>query len=159
MNIFKRLWLETIWQKNAVPKDEWKFRSFKRVWLPLVDILYMLGGLSAVKYGVPAINNYFTDDIVDAFGFSMSITAFICLIGVSFVRLWWLEAAAKVVLFALMVSYITSLLMLTQQGQDSRGFVFVIASIAAVLLLVRLSIIGSEWADRRAKAALVLEGE
>lgn len=147
----RRLWRQTIWAKGAIPLEEWKYRSLKRVWLPLVDVLFILGGLSAVRFGVPAINEFFPDALVDQWGYSLSVVAVVCLVGVAFVRLWWLEAAAKCLLLGLMVMYIAALLTLTRAGEDSRGFVFVIATISVIILLVRLSIIASEWATRRAR--------
>lgn len=153
-----KLFRATIWARGAIPVAEWKYRSLKRVWLPIVDLLFILGGLSAVRFGVPAINEFFPDAIVDLWGRSLSLTATICLVGVAFVRLWWLEAAAKCVLLGLMLMYIVALLTLTRAGEDSRGFVFVIATIAIIILLVRLSIIGSEWAERRARKAPGIAG-
>lgn len=133
----RRLWRQTIWARDAIPLNERKYRSLKRIWLPIVDLLYILGGLSAARYGVPAINEFFTDEVV-------------CLVGVAFVRLWWLEIAGKCVLLGQMATYVTALVILTRAGDDQRGFVFVIATIATVPLLIRLTIVADEWADRRA---------
>jgi len=151
MSPMRGLWRATIWAKGAIPVEEWKYRSLKRVWLPIVDLLFILGGLSAVRFGVPAINNFFPDDVVNLWGYTLAAVAVVCLVGVAFVRLWWLEAAAKCVLLGLMAMYIVALLTLTRAGESNRGFVFVIATIAIIILMVRLSIIGSEWSERRAR--------
>lgn len=146
----RRLWRQTIWARDAIPLNERKYRSLKRIWLPIVDLLYILGGLSAARYGVPAINEFFTDEVVDLFGYSLSAAALVCLVGVAFVRLWWLEIAGKCVLLGQMATSVTALVILTRAGDDQRGFVFVIATIATVPLLIRLTIVADEWADRRA---------
>ena len=149
--MFRRLWRSTIWAKDAIPIQDWKFRSMKRVWLPIIDLLYIAGGFSAARYGVPAINEFFPDGVVDAFGYSLALFAFFALIGVSFVKLWWLEIVAKCVIFGQIITYVTALVILTRAGDDARGFVFVIALLATTPILIRLSIVSSEWAERRAK--------
>src|SRR6187402_1295973 len=98
----RRLWRSTIWAQGAIPAIEWKYRSLKRVWLPLVDVLFILGGLSAVEFGVPAINEFFPDGMVDLWGVMLAAVAAVCLVGVAFVRLWWLEATAKCLLLSVM---------------------------------------------------------
>lgn len=147
--MFKRLFAASIWAHSAVPPEEWKYRNLKRITLPFIDFMFILGGISAARYGVPAISEFFDDMVVDAFSYSLSFVAFLCLLGVSFPRLWGLEAIAKSALIGLMGGYVVSLFLLTAVGEGNRGFVLIVATVALALPVWRLSLLGAEWQERR----------
>lgn len=149
LSALKRLWSQTVWSKGAIPPEEWRYRSQKRFWYPLVDVLYALTGYSAIRYGVPAINEYFPDSHVDFFGASMMVASLVALVGVAFYRLWWLEVVGKCLLIGHMTVYVAAVLSLTAVGSDARGFVTGVALLASFLLMMRLSIIAAEWQERR----------
>lgn len=161
----RKLLAASIWAHDAIPIEEWKYRNLKRVMFPVMDLLLVLAGLSAAKYGIPAISEFFPDHIVDLFAYVMVFAALGCLIGVSFPRLWPIEISGKSVILGLIVGYIASLLILTAVGEDSRGFVLTIACIAICPIVWRITLLGSEWQDRvlaakQAKAiAEALEGD
>lgn len=142
------LYLMSIWHPDAIPKNEWKYRNQKRVMFPAIDVLFILGGFSAAKYGIPAISEFFPDSFVDGFAYILSIAGLVCLIGVSFPRLWAIELGGKSVALSLLVGYILSLLILTAAGEGNRGFVLIIACIASSIIIWRISLLGSEWQDR-----------
>jgi hypothetical protein len=153
LSVLKRLWAQTVWADGAIPPEEWRYRSLKRFWYPLVDVVYVLLGVAAIRYGVPAINHYFPDEYVDFFGWGLMFWAGLALIGVSFYRLWWLEVIAKCALVGQMVTYVAALFSLTRAGDDGRGFVAGVAILAAVVLLMRLSVVAHEWQERKTMRA------
>jgi hypothetical protein len=147
--MLKRLFAASIWARGAVPPEEWKYRNLKRITLPFIDFMFILGGVSAARYGVPAISEFFDDSVVDMFSFALSFIAILCLLGVSFPKLWGLEALAKSALVGLMGGYVVALFMLTAVGEGNRGFVFTVAVVAMALPVWRLSLLGAEWQARR----------
>lgn len=147
--MFKRLFAASIWAAGAVPPEEWKYRNLKRITLPFIDFMFILGGISAARYGVPAISEFFDDFVVDLFSYALSTIAFLCLLGVSFPKLWGLEAVAKSAIVGLMGGYVVALFMLTAVGEGNRGFVFTVAVVAMALPVWRLSLLGAEWQERR----------
>ena len=147
----RTLYEASIWAPGTIPVEEWKYRNLKRVMFPAVDVLLILGGFSAARYGIPAISEFYPDLFVDIFAYVMSFCALVALVGVSFPRLWAVEIAGKAAVFGLIVGYITSLFILTLEDKgdsDSRGFVLIIAMIAVCPIVWRLSLLGSEWQAR-----------
>jgi Na+/proline symporter len=147
--MLKRLLSASIWGRGAIPVEEWKYRNLKRIALPVLDGLFILGGISAARYGVPAISEFFDDVAVDLFSYGLSLVAFGCLLGVIFPRLWWLEAIAKSALLGLLTGYVVSLFLLTAVGEGNRGFVLIIAMCSMVLPVWRLTLLAAEWQERR----------
>lgn len=142
----------TIWAPGAVPASEWKYRNLKRVALPVLDVVFIVAGISAAHYGVPAISEFFPAHVTIFYSYTLSGAAFACLIGVSFPQFWPLEIIAKSVLIGLLLGYITALFILTRAGEGNRGYVLTIAIASIVLPWWRISILGTEWSDRRGLA-------
>lgn len=155
----KRIFSMSIWASGAIPADEWKYRNLKRVMFPVVDLLFFLAGLSGARYGVPAISEFFPDQVVDFFAYILSMIALICLTGVAFPRLWLVEILGKSILLGLMVGYFVALFLLTAVGEGNRGFVLLIAAVALSPVVWRMSLLGSEWQDRRVAARKAKTGE
>lgn len=149
----------SIWAHDAIPADEWKFRNMKRVMFPVIDFIFALSGVSAAYYGVPAISEFFPRYIVDSFSTLLLVAGLIAFLGVAFPSLWPFEMAAASIILGLMVGYFISLFILTSVGQGNRGFVLGIAAIAITLVTFRLSLLGTEWQDRRVKAKKAAMGE
>jgi len=145
----RRVWAASIWAPDAIPADEYKFRNLKRVMFPVIDVLFVLGGLSAAAYGVPAISEFFTNETVDLYAYTLSTVAFVCFLGVAFPRLWPLEVMAKSALLGLNALYFTALFILTAVGEGNRGFVVIIAAVAMCPIIWRINVLGSEWQERR----------
>ena len=150
------LWSKTIWAKGAIPPtvDRDK-RRLKKFYLPLLDIAFIIGGWTAAKYGVPALEDVFPDDIQDVFGIALSILGLAAFIGLAFnEKLWLLEIVAKWILVSTMAVYMGSLIFLVGGGGNSRAFVVVIAFIAMILVLFRLDMAANEWRERKLAAAV-----
>jgi len=149
-----KLLLASIWAPGAIPPAEWKYRNLKRIMYPVIDALFFIAGFSGARFGVPAISEFFPDAFVDGFSYTLSAIAAICFIGVAFPSQWRLEIFGKSVLFGLMVGYFIALFILTAVGEDSRGFVVLVAAVALCPIVWRLSLLGSEWQDRRVAARI-----
>lgn len=158
----RSLFRASIWAPGAIPEEEEKYRSLKTVMFPVIDILFILGGFSAARHGIPAISEFFDDSIVDLFSYLLSFAAFLAFVGIAFPSQWRIEIMGKSVIFGLISAYISSLLVLTLQGEDNRGFVLFVAAVAICPVAWRMGLIGSEWRDRRvdaAKAKTLVGGE
>lgn len=151
--MFKKIYAASIWAPGAIPPDEWKYRNLKRMLLPIIDLAYVIAGISAALNGVPAIGEFFDPFVMDFFAYGLAAVSFGCLIGVAFPEFWPLETAAKSLLIGLMAGYVVALLLLTAEGDPNRGFVLMVAFIATCTPIWRLSLIGDEWSTRRAIVA------
>jgi hypothetical protein len=162
-NLVRSLFRASIWAPGAIPKEEWKYRNMKRVVFPSIDVLLLFGGLAAGRFGVPAIREFYPEYVTDFFAYVLAGSAIVCFVGVSFPRMWPLEIAGKSVVFGMLFGYFCALLILVAQGYRDRGFSSVITAIAICFIVWRLSILGSEWQERRliaeAEAAFIAEEE
>ena len=145
----KRILAASIWAHDSVPQSEYKYRNLKRVMFPAIDILVILAGFSAARFGIPAISEFFPDAFVDVFSYVLAAVGVACFIGIAFPHLWLLEILAKSSLLGLMTSYVVSLFMLTAVGEGNRGFVLLIAAIAMCAPIWRVTLLGGEWQERR----------
>lgn len=114
-----------------------------------MDLMFFFGGLVAAVNGVPAISEFFPNDVVKFFAYLFSCAALICLAGVSFPRLWAFEILGKSILLGLMTAYLVSLLFLTAGNVGNRGFVLFVTAATILPIVWKLSILGSEWQARR----------
>jgi hypothetical protein len=158
--ILTRLWQASIWAKGAIPSDEHKYRNLKRVLLPGIDVCFVFAGWAAAVYGVPAISEFLPQWAISVFAVGLIIAAATCLLGVSIPKLWAVELIGKAVIVGLLSTYIIALLLLTQAGDPTRGFVLVIAFLASLTPLWRITLITAEWQDRKAheRAMKLLDG-
>ena len=147
--MFRKIYQESIWSHGRIPPEEWKYRNLKRVMFPVIDVLFIIAGFTALKHGVPAIDAIFPEPVVDIFGYAVSFCATVCLIGVSFPKLWTLEIFGKTTLLGVMTCYFLSLFVLTFSGDYDRGFVLLIAAVAMAPIVWRITLLGSEWQYRR----------
>lgn len=149
------LYSKTIWAHGAIPIEEWKYRNLKRVSLPLVSLLFFLGGYAVVRYGLPTINVFFPGGVVTLGGRLLSFAGFISLLGIVFPKLWPLEMLGYSIILGLFVGYFVAALWLTAVGSNGRGFVLMLDLIAINLIVWRLTLLGSEWQARRVKSKLM----
>lgn len=150
----RRLWRASIWHPDAIPLHEQKYRSLKRLWLPVYDIIAVLAGITAAVYGSRLLDRLY-GDFTDAIGLFFSFVALVCLAGVAFPRLWALEIAGKSLLVGMILAYAIAIVVspspeqIAQQEAPS-WFVSVILLLPLPLPLFRLDLLATEWADRRA---------
>lgn len=139
----------SIWHPDAIPPDEWKFRSLKRVWLPVYDVIAVLAGVWATVYGSPILHRLFEEDVIDLMGMTLTASAVVCLLGVAFPRLWKVEIAGKIILVALLGGYAIAVMLFRTNPDPSAGFIVFVLLLALPLPLFRLNLLGEEIKDRR----------
>jgi phosphotransferase system glucose/maltose/N-acetylglucosamine-specific IIC component len=147
----RRLLKHTIWAADAIPPDEWKYRHLKTVVFPVIDLGLIYSGVYAAIFGAPAIGEFFHYGVNLVFSVLFVAAAGSALIGVSFPRLWVVEVSAKTVLSGLLTAYLGALFILTTDGDSSRGFITGLTVAALGMCVWKASILGSEWATRRAE--------
>lgn len=146
--MLRPLWRHSIWHPDAIPPDEWKYRSLKRVWIPLYDIIAVGAGLWAFLFGSPILHRLFAEGVVDFAGGVFAVAAMVCLAGVSFPHLWRVEIVGKVVLVALLGTYAVCVALFRSNPDPSAGFICFILILALPLPLFRLTLLGEEIKDR-----------
>lgn len=147
--MFKKLWEASIWHRDAIPPEEFKYRSLKRVWLPVYDLIVMGAGIWATIFGSPLLHRLFPDDVIDLMGVLLAAAAFVCLCGVSFPRLWRVEIMGKIILVALLAAYAASVALFRLDPDPSAGFVVLVLILALPLPLFVLTLRGEEIKERR----------
>lgn len=145
----RRLWRASIWHPDAVPPDEWKFRSLKRVWLPVYDLLAIGAGVWAALFGSPVLHSLFNKPMIDALGVLLAVVATVCLLGVAFPALWRWEIVGKTILVGLLGAYAASVVLFRTNPDPSSGFVAFVIVLALPLPIFRLTLLGEEIKERR----------
>ncbi len=132
---FKRL---TVWHPiNTDPTDDDRWTV--RVWLPLYDLLAVLGGYIAYLIGSPLLNRLFPNDLVDTTAVVFLIAGFITLVGVCIPRLWRVEAGGKMVMSFLLTSYAFLVLAFPSKDAQNNSFITVILIMATWGIYPRLT--------------------
>ena len=152
MKLLRWIGQESVWAKDAIPADEWKFRNFKRVVLPVYDLLLVFAGVCAVVWGIPSFQEIYPPDVVDGIGWLLMIVATVCLFGVSFPRLWPVEMLGKVILVGIITAYLIAIFGLALQGVGTREFVMTVVALTLPLPVYRLGMLGTEYRDRRTES-------
>lgn len=150
-SLLRRIWRRSIWHPDAIPVDEWKSRSLKRVWLPVYDVLLVFAGVWATGWGSSLLNRMFGSHIVDGAGVLLSIVAFVCLLGVSFPSMWLLEMFAKSVLITLTGLYAVLVIIMSPEPMIN-AFAGTMLLAVLPLPLYRMSLLGEEWKERASDA-------
>lgn len=144
-------WLRhTIWHPDAIGVDEWKYRSLKRWWLPLYDLIAVLAGVWAFLYGSPILHRLFPAEyIVDVVGLVFAFVALVCLVAVVMPKLYKVEIVGKIVLVALLLSYAAAIVIFNAQGDITSWFVAFVVLLSIPLPMFRLGLLGEEIKERR----------
>ena len=143
--------MKTIWSPGAIPTDEWKYRNLKRVWLPTYDVVAILAGVVATVQGSPLLNRLFSELLVNMFGTGMAVIAMVCLLGVIFPALWAVELVGKAVLVGMVSAYAATILLFASNPQPN-DFIVLMLAFSLPLPLFRISLLGEEIKERRAKS-------
>jgi len=109
----------------------------------------MAAGIAATQRPLPEIGFFFNTVFVDLIAIALTLTGFVCLIGVAFPKLWAIEMVGSSLLVGLMASYFVALSMLTIEYPGSRMFLLLFVAISLCPILWRISLLGGEWQDRR----------
>lgn len=163
MKLRERLLRNTVWAKDGIQPEDWKFRDLQRIWLPLYDLVALYAGLMGLFFGSPLLQRIVggTDhdgiiDPIDWFTGMFALTALMCLFSVIHPRMWALEIVSKVILVGMISGYIAAIVFF---GERAGGLpnLFVTGTLAfgLPLALFRLDILGQEILDRRMVRAIV----
>lgn len=132
---FKRL---TVWHPiNTDPADDDRWTV--RVWLPLYDVLAILGGYIAYVIGSPLLNRLFPDWIVDGAAVAFGIAGAVTLVGVVLPRYWRLEAVGKIGMSFLLTTYAFLVLAFPSRDAQNNSFITVILIMATWGVYPRLT--------------------
>lgn len=149
-----RLWAASVWAPGVVPEDD-PWRTAKRVWLPLFDVLMMWAGVNAVVYGSLLLDRLY-GDATDLIGAVFTLVAFACLTGVVWPRMWPVEMIGKILLVSMIVGYVFGIILSPSPEQIAAKEApnwFIVSMILGltVLPITRLDSLIDEWVERRAK--------
>jgi hypothetical protein len=138
--LIRRLWALTIWHPDAIPAQEGQAsHELKRYVLPLFDVLVIIMGVNAVRYGI----------LATVAAWVLLGSGVIALVGISFPHLWIAEALGKIAMVSLLGAYAGALWVLLFQGEWTRGFVAAGLTAIIVLPMWNLARLGRERQGRR----------
>ena len=152
-----RLLAQTVWHRDGIPAEDWKYRRLVRVWLPLYDVIAVLTGLAGLLYGSPLLNKLFSEEITNVVAGMFVVVATAALMCVIFPCLWPAEIVAKVLLVGMVSAYIFTILVYGSQGPTGLANLFVAGMLAfgLPLALFRLDLLGQDILERRMVAAAI----
>lgn len=152
-----RLLAQTVWHRDGIPAEDWKYRRLVRVWLPLYDVIAVLTGLAGLLYGSPLLNKLFSEEITNVVTGMFVVVATAALMCVIFPCLWPAEIVAKVLLVGMVSAYIFTILVYGSPGPTGLPNLFVAGMLAfgLPLALFRLDLLGQDILERRMVAAAI----
>lgn len=155
MHLVKRIARASIWAPGAIPLDEAKYGNLKRVLLPWIDVCLALSGYSAIRYGAPSLEVFYSHGVMDAFGVLFLGASVMAFLGVAFPALFGLEIGGKLVLLSMSVAYCAALIIVgSEAAENTRGFITGYVGALSGVILWRLTFLGNERQTRRlARAA------
>lgn len=140
----------TIWDEDAIPVEEYKYRNLKRIVLPVLDALLMAAGVFGSIYGIPSIDMIYPPWVADIGGLGCALIAFGCLIGVAIPRASLVEIISKSALLGVMTTYVIALTLGAFHGRPQVSYLIPIIVGLMGLFVWRLSLLGVEARERRA---------
>lgn len=157
MKFIARLAAQTVWHKNGIPAEDWKYRRLVRLWLPLYDIIAMGTGLAGLLFGSNILDSLFTARNADIVTGAFVVVATAALMCVIFPALWPAEIVAKVLLVGLITAYIFTILVYGSPGPTGLPNLFVAGMLAfgLPLALFRLDLLGQDILERRMLAVAI----
>lgn len=135
MRLFKRLGAASIWGPDGVDENDDRLRWLLRIGLPAFDVFCIGFGVFGYLGGIPALRDSFGETYAQTFGLTLSVTAFVCLVGVAFPdRLWRVEFWGKCLLLGLLILYAVAVFVAGAATDDAgRGGVgFAILAMSAL---------------------------
>lgn len=147
---FKRT---TVWHPiNTDPADENRWGP--RFWYPSYDLLALILGIYAYFLGSPLLNKLFPVWFTDGMGIVLFTASIVCLVGVCFPRLNYLELAGKLAIVFMLGGY-AGTVMFRAPTTEPNGFVVIVLVMAVWLLGPRISVLFVQvprtWVKRRDK--------
>lgn len=141
--------MQTIWSDASIPPSEWKYRNLKRIVLPTIDLLFVLGGILGALHGIPAISDVFPGWPATVGGIAFAFVGAVCLVGVAIPKLWQVEVWGKSIILGMIVGYIIALATASIITRTSAAYVLSLAGIALTIVVWRLSLLAAEARERR----------
>lgn len=158
MSLLRYIFAQTVWHRDGIPVEDWKYRRLVRVWLPFYDAIAIFTGLVGLLFGSPILNKLFSEDTTNVVTGLFVIVATAALVCVIVPRFWPMEIVAKVLLVGMATAYIYTILIYGSPGPTGAPNLFVAGMLAfgLPLALFRLDLLGQDILERRMiKAAFV----
>lgn len=129
----------TVWHPiNTDPEDENRWGP--RFWFPTYDVIALILGLYAFFQGSPLLNRMFPVWFTDSLGVALITSSLVCLVGVCFPRLNYLELLGKMAIVFILGGYAGTIAFLSKTN-DPNGFVVVALLMSVWLLGPRISVL------------------
>lgn len=104
--MIRRIAQASVWARNGVRAEDWRFRGIFRFVLPVTDVFFIWFGVAGWWNGVNSVQVAAGMEWQEWWSASLAFAALLALVGVSFPKLWLVEAIGKIPLIALVSVYI-----------------------------------------------------
>ena len=148
--LLRRVGAQTIWAPGAIPPQEGQAsHELKRYVLPVFDVLVIVMGVNAVRYGMPSFDLVYSATIASVAAWVLLASGIVALVGIAFPRLWLAEALGKIAMVIVLGGYAGALWGLLLQGEWGRAFVAAGLTAIITLPMWNLARLGRERRGRR----------
>lgn len=148
MNLFRRAWAKTVWEKGAVPDKDGRIASdVRRGLLPMFDIALILAAVLALRGGMPTFEIVYGPAIAGTAAWVLLAASVLCFVALSLPKLWWVEAVSRLVMFTVLFGYAVAILLFAIEDPE-RGYTGGVMLAACILPVWRLFWIGRGRASR-----------
>lgn len=138
MRWLQRVARASVWARNGVRPEDWRFRGVFRYVLPATDLLFLYFGVVGAVNGIRSMQDELGGLGQVLWSAGIAVAAFVALVGVSFPKLWLVELCGKIPLIALVAMYVVLVL-----GRGSNDpLVLASAGLVAILVLLPLWRVG-----------------
>lgn len=163
MNPLRWLLDHSVWGRNGVPAEDWRYRGLYRWVLPLTDIFFFWFGVVGFWNGINTVEAAASQTWQEYWSLGIAIASAIAFIGVLFPKLWLVELIGKIPLVGLVSVYIAIFFM---QGLTKTPNMLATAGLISILILLPIWRIGDmgfvTWKRKETKEAhreYLTEGE
>lgn len=128
---FKRM---TVWHPlHTDPADEDRWGP--RFWFPTYDVWALALGLYAIYLGSPLLNRLFPEWVTDTMGIFLVVASLVCLVGVCFPKLNYLELIGKLLIVFILGAY-AGTVMFRASTDGPNGFVVIVLIMSKLFVQV-----------------------
>lgn len=154
MNLIHRIFRNSVWGRNGVPPEDWRYRGLYRWVLPLTDIFFFWFGAVGYWNGINTVEAAASQTWQEYWSLGIAISSTIAFIGVLFPKLWLVELLGKIPLVGLVSVYIV---IFFSQGLTDTPNMLATAGLISILILLPVWRIGDlgfvAWKRKETKEA------
>jgi hypothetical protein len=106
VRLLRRLYAASVWAPEGIPAGAWRFRGQFRFVFPYVDLMFLWFGIAGWQHGIRSVETATSNAWQTNWSLAIAVFAAVCLLGISFPKLWAVELLGKLFLIGLVCAYL-----------------------------------------------------